>query len=90
MKSDISKILIRPPAANIILSIFNAKERTFSLRISNKINVTYSHVTKLLNVMKKAGLIISTLEGRNKYLFLTEKGNNVANLILALREQLTI
>lgn len=56
-------------------------------RLAYSIDMTYSHVTKLLLAMKRAGLIKNGVEGRAHKLHITEKGKVVVD---CLRKELEV
>ncbi|WP_445475956.1 MarR family transcriptional regulator [Methanococcoides methylutens] len=55
--------------------------RTYASVITKEINSTFAHTTKILSRMEEDGLVIFSLEGRIKYVELTEKGYNVVSLM---------
>ena len=50
-------------------------------RVSVDINITYSHVSNLKNLLTKKGLITSKKSGRVLKISLTEKGRSIAGCI---------
>lgn len=55
--------------------------RTYASVITKEINSTFAHTTKILSRMEEDGLVVFTVDGRIKYVELTEKGNNVVSLL---------
>ncbi|WP_135604554.1 MarR family transcriptional regulator [Methanococcoides sp. NM1] len=55
--------------------------RTYASVITKEINSTFAHTTKILSRMEEDGLVVFTVEGRIKYVELTEKGHNVVSLL---------
>jgi DNA-binding MarR family transcriptional regulator len=55
--------------------------RTYASVITKEINSTFAHTTKILSRMEEDGLVVFSVEGRIKYVELTEKGYNVVSLL---------
>lgn len=55
--------------------------RTYASVITKEINSTFAHTTKILSRMEEDGLVEFSVEGRIKYVELTEKGYNVVSLL---------
>ncbi|WP_440952332.1 MarR family transcriptional regulator [Methanococcoides sp. FTZ1] len=58
--------------------------RTYASVITKEINSTFAHTTKILSRMEEDGLVVFSVEGRIKYVELTEKGYNVVSLLKEL------
>ncbi|OPY25030.1 MAG: hypothetical protein A4E23_00161 [Methanomethylovorans sp. PtaU1.Bin073] len=67
-------------------------QKTYASIITKEINSTFAHTTKILSKMEEHGLVKFTMEGRVKYVELTESGFKVVealkNLIIALEGEL--
>jgi DNA-binding PadR family transcriptional regulator len=67
-------------------------EKTYASVITKEINSTFAHTTKILSKMEQYGLVKFTVEGRVKYVELTEMGFDVVealkNLIITLEGDL--
>lgn len=63
-------------------------QKTYASVITKEINSTFAHTTKILSKMEEHGLVKFTMEGRVKYVELTDLGFKVVealkNLIIAL------
>ncbi|MEA1984432.1 MAG: MarR family transcriptional regulator [Euryarchaeota archaeon] len=74
-----------------LLAIWDFK-RTYASVITKEINSTFAHTTKILSKMEEHSLIKFTVEGRIKYVELTEQGHKVVEalkeLIIALEGKL--
>lgn len=70
-----------PKWVKIVVGISDEKSETFPLKLSRKYNVTYSHITKIIQSLEKKN-IITTQRGiknaRTKFVYLTEKGKTIA------------
>ncbi|WP_135612517.1 MarR family transcriptional regulator [Methanococcoides sp. AM1] len=55
--------------------------RTYASVITKEINSTFAHTTKIMSRMEEDGLVVFSVEGRIKYVELTEKGHNVVSLL---------
>ncbi len=67
-------------------------QKTYASVITKEINSTFAHTTKILSKMEEYGLVKFTMEGRVKYVELTESGFKVVealkDLIIALEGEL--
>lgn len=67
-------------------------QKTYASVITKEINSTFAHTTKILSKMEEHGLVKFTMEGRVKYVELTESGFKVVealkNLIIALEGEI--
>lgn len=63
-------------------------QKTYASVITKEINSTFAHTTKILSKMEEHGLVQFSVEGRVKYVELTEHGHRVVdalkNLIMAI------
>jgi DNA-binding MarR family transcriptional regulator len=63
-------------------------QKTYASIITKEINSTFAHTTKILSKMEEHGLVQFTIEGRVKYVELTDHGFRVVdalkNLIMAI------
>ncbi|ADI74461.1 transcriptional regulator, MarR family [Methanohalobium evestigatum Z-7303] len=66
-------------------------ERTYASVITKEINSTFAHTTKILSKMEDCGLVQFKMDGRVKYVELTDRGmdvvNALKNLILKLENE---
>ena len=54
--------------------------------ISRAINGTYAHTFNIIKDLEKCGIVSSKKEGRIKFVKLTKKGNELANLLRSFQE----
>lgn len=54
--------------------------------ISSSIDVTYSHVIKVVKELEKKGLVITEKKGRKKIIELTDKGKEVSDNLRELKD----
>jgi len=81
MNSPMIDIITRKAPREVLLNILNSNEKAFPSRIAKEIDVTYSHVVKLLLAMKVGGLVHFDKNGRKKFVGLTPHGKEVATLM---------
>lgn len=78
----------KPTLALLAISSF---KKTYASVITKEISSTFAHTTKILSKMEEHGLVEFTVEGRVKYVELTEHGMNVVdalkNLIIAIGDE---
>jgi len=61
-----------------ILDLISSREiKTISF-IAKELNITYTHVMKILKQLKELGLVKIKTKGRNRSITLTPKGLNIA------------
>ncbi len=83
---DLINLILREKPVRIILSLL--KEDTYLTRVSKETDCTYSHTVKVLNELKKHGLVEFKKEGRINKVNLTEKGKEIAILLKNLIKKL--
>jgi len=81
-KPKLEEIFLRKKPVHLLVSLLGSKK--YVSVVAKEIDCTYSHVVKLLNELKKYGLIEFEKEGRVKYLTLTQEGTEVAKLFESL------
>lgn len=85
------QLFLQEKPALALLTI-GSLEKTYASVITKEINSTFAHTTKILSKMEQHGLVKFSVEGRVKYVELTELGYDVVealkNLILTLEVNL--
>ncbi len=71
----------KPSLALLAIAHFG---RTYASVITKEINSTFAHTTKILCKMEEIGLVQFSVEGRIKYVELTEKGYEVMEYLKGL------
>lgn len=59
-------------------------QKTYASVITKEINSTFAHTTKILSKMEEHGLVTFTVEGRVKYVELTDHGYRVVDALKSL------
>lgn len=85
---EIFNVFFREKPAMMLVGLRNAKSDVYASSLAKQIDCTYSHVVKILQQMEKAGLINFNKEGRLKLLTLTKKGEEIAENIDKIRNNL--
>jgi predicted transcriptional regulator len=62
----------------------------FQSKVARVLDITYSHVITIMELLRKKGLVVSTLDGRKRVLSLTDKGKEVGYAYLKISEVLEI
>jgi len=83
MSDDDAEKLFLQEKPTLALLIIGSMEKTYASVISKEIDSTFAHTTRILTKMEQCGLIRFTLEGRIKFVELTEYGKDVE---IALKE----
>lgn len=76
--SLIKHILFRDAPYLLLMALYDERETTFSSAIAKKVNVTYSHVVKIISIFEKENIVGFDKKGRIKKLTLTKKGQDIA------------
>ncbi|HJH30093.1 MAG TPA: MarR family transcriptional regulator [Methanosarcinaceae archaeon] len=91
MAEEYAKQLFLQEKPTLALLAISSSTKTYASVITKEINSTFAHTTKILSKMKEHGLVEFTVEGRVKYVELTDHGMNVVgalkNLIIAIGEE---
>lgn len=69
-----------------ILSTVYKNEGIWLTKISKILDITYSHLVKLVNKLEKEGFVQLKKAGRTKFVSLTEKGKAVAEHIIKIEK----
>lgn len=76
-KAELEKLFLRKKPTKLLLSLNTEKYKYVSI-IAKEIDCTYSHVVKLLNILKKLNITTFEKKGRVKYVTLTSEGKDIA------------
>lgn len=64
------------------------QEDSYANELHKRIDVTYSHVSKILGQLQAQNLVTSRKSGRLKILLLTEEGRNIRSKLLEIQSKL--
>ena len=64
-----------------VLRYLNRYDVVYESQIAKELDITYSHVVKIMNMLKVDGSITFRRDGRTKYVSLTPKGKVLAKLV---------
>ncbi|UCD20629.1 MAG: winged helix DNA-binding protein [archaeon] len=84
MKDAFDTFFRKKPALILIALKKNLRARYGSL-LAKEVDCTYSHAVKILQSLEKYGLVAFEKKGRIKLIKLTNKGQNVAEAILKIK-----
>ncbi|WP_406661536.1 MarR family transcriptional regulator [Methanolobus sp. ZRKC3] len=82
-KEYAEQLFLQEKPALALLAIWSL-QKTYASIITKEINSTFAHTTKILTKMEEHGLVKFSLEGRVKYVELTEHGYKVVEALKAL------
>ena len=85
-ENNIFDVFFRTKPAMMLVTLNNAKNDMYASSLAKKIDCTYSHVVKILQLMKDAKLVNFDKKGRLKLLTLTKKGKDIAQHIDQIRQ----
>jgi DNA-binding PadR family transcriptional regulator len=82
-KEYAEQLFLQEKPALALLAIWSL-QKTYASIITKEINSTFAHTTKILTKMEEHGLVKFSLEGRVKYVELTDHGHKVVDALKAL------
>ena len=75
---DIISLLLHEKPSGIILSL-KSREKKYPTVLSKENDCTYTHTLKILEELREWGLVNFEKDGRIKFVYLTELGEDVAH-----------
>ncbi len=75
-KKNYAYFFLREKPVRIMVKLLDGKAHVSS--IAKKIKMTYSHASKILNLMEEAGIIEFEMDGKRRMAKLTNKGKELA------------
>jgi len=84
---DLTKMFLHEAPKKIFISI--NKKKNYQTDIAKQTNITYSHISLVLNKFNKNGLVKFKKQGRKKFINLTLKGKKIQDILIKLNHQLT-
>ena len=79
MEEDLESFFLNTKPVKMLVSLKYSRTPNYASAISSKVDATYSHTVKVLQKMEKANLVEFERKGRRKEVFLTEKGDSLAD-----------
>jgi len=84
-----TNLLNYPKLLKIIGNLYKNKEKKNRIiDLSNKNKIVYSYVCTQIKLLKKLGLISNEVKGRENFITLTEKGEEVGKRVYEIEELL--
>lgn len=59
-------------------------DKTYSQKIANQTNTTYSHTVKIINCLLEKGIVNKIKDGRVSYIKLTNKGRQIKEHLIKI------
>ena len=84
MSEEYAEQLFLQEKPTLVLLAISSFKKTYASVITKEINSTFAHTTKILSKMEDYGLVKFTVEGRVKYVELTEHGIKTVDSMKAL------
>lgn len=72
----------------MLVNLKNANNEVYASSLAKSVDCTYSHVVKILQEMEKAGIVTFVKQGRLKIIALTKKGQDIAEHIDNVRNNI--
>jgi len=83
-KGILEDLFLREKPAKILLGLKTSKEHVYATKLSKYADCTYSHTIKILNALKKMGIVTFEKSGRIKKVMLTDDGWDIAHNLEAI------
>ena len=80
---ELEELFLRKKPIRLLMNIKLGNTKYVSV-LAKETDCTYSHIVKLLNVLKKLGLATFEKKGRVKYIRLTTEGKEIAGIFESL------
>ena len=87
MGNSIINTFFHTKTARVLIELLNKKE-TYSYFLSKEIDITYSHLVKVIKKYEDVGILTSKKVGRTNIIKLTPKGKEIAKHIESIFEVL--
>jgi DNA-binding MarR family transcriptional regulator len=88
MTSEVEKLFLKSVPSEILLLLFSGDDEQYALKMSRKLDITYSHTVKVLQKMQDHDLVEFQHHDRKKLIFLTPYGVEAAEALLEFRDVL--
>lgn len=92
MAANTYELIFKNCILPIMLRLYQYKlqnKEVYSSRLSKDLDITYSHLVKIVNHLEEDGLVQGEKQGRLRMLSLTDKGTRVAEHVHVLQKALT-
>ncbi|MEM1578359.1 MAG: winged helix-turn-helix domain-containing protein [Archaeoglobaceae archaeon] len=85
------KLFLHEKTVEILLTILHSEEKgekIYPLQISNLLDSPYSYISKVIGEFEKNFIVESKVEGRTRYIRLTDFGKRIAVMLRELKKEL--
>lgn len=89
MEDELESVFLNEKPVKILTQIKNSRDDNYASAIAKNADTTYSHTVRCLQKLESQGLVKFEKKGRKKNVFLTDKGEIVAEDFYDLLEDLT-
>lgn len=76
--TSLDDLFLHEKPAKILVAIKSSGSKTYASTVAKITDCTYSHTVKILDFLKKTGLVDFEKKGRIKFIKLTQSGEDVA------------
>lgn len=83
-KTELENLFLRKKPVRLLMSLKTGKGPKYVSVLAKETDCTYSHIVKLLNAFKQLGLVEFEKTGRVKFISLTDRGKELADVTEAL------
>lgn len=85
--NDLKDFFLQEKPSDMLI-ILRQAERSHASELCKIADTTYSHSVKVMNKMKRIGLVESQKRGRKKEYTLTDQGKDIADSLLSIYESI--
>jgi len=78
------RLILKEKQARLILFMRSSQQPCTTTKLSKECNITYVHATNFINECTKLGLVSIEKHGKLKMLKLTDKGAQLADLVMKI------
>jgi predicted transcriptional regulator len=83
-------LIFQEKPTKLLIVLKESDKKMFQTEISRKINATFAHTLKILELMEKSGIVKSEKDGKRKFVCLTELGAEVAKEVDTVKRMLEL
>jgi len=82
--ADLKSVFLNEKPVSVLTSTYRKPEPPFIGEVAKSIDTTYAHTVKITDKLEQKGFIERELDGRKKYIHLTDKGERYAQVFVKI------
>jgi len=80
-----NNMFCRTKAITMLVVLKRSVKKTYCYQLAKKIDSSYAHVKNVLSKLENLGLITSYIDGRRRYVDITDSGKEIAKHFIAIQ-----